>query len=129
MVSKFIGSCLQRRRINRLLILLFIAVIAFFPVLDAYLDSFYNFSAVYQDINESDDPVLINDSQRIDVRNFRLVSKRSSKKRVNEISLAQLVSRINGPTDRITKPQLPANGSCSSQRSSFVSSDPSPPVS
>ncbi len=129
MVSKFIGSCLQRRRINRLLILLSIAVIALFPVLDAYLDSFYNSSAVYQDINDSDDSVLINDSQRIDVRNFRLVSKRSSKKRVNEISLAQLVSRIKDPTDRITKPRLPANANCSSQLSSFVSSDPSPPVS
>jgi hypothetical protein len=129
MVSNFIGSYLEWCRIKRLLILLSIAVIASFPVLDAYLDSFYNTSAVYQDINDSDDPVLINDSQCIDVRNLRLVSKRSSKKRVNEISRAQLVSRINGPTDRITKPQLPANDSCFSQRSSFVSSDPSPPVS
>jgi len=131
MVSNVIDSCLKRLRIKRLMILLSIAVIALCPVLDAYLDSFYYSPAVYQNINDSDDPVLIHDSKRIDVRNFRLVSKRSTKKRVNEITLARQISRINGLTSPrcITKPQLPPDGNCSSQRYSFLFSDPSPPVS
>jgi len=128
MFSNFIGYCLQWRRINRLLFLLLLAVFALSPVLDAYLDSLYCSPGVYQYINDSDDPIYNDNLKRRDVCNHGLVSKRSSKQRDNDQTLGHRVLRINGSQGRISKPQLLANGSWSSQRYSFVSSDPSPPV-
>ena len=129
MESSLISCRLQWRRTHRLLFLVFLAVFATAPILDAYLDSVSSCSPVdYQESNDSNDPVVINDLKSAVTRNLRFASNRSSKWFRDDQTRARLVSRINGPAGSIIKPQLPANDSCSSQRCSFVSSDPSPPV-
>ena len=129
MANNVIGCYKQWHRLNRMLFLLFVVVFTTSPILDAFHDFFY-YSPVAscQEIYDSDDLVFEEDLKHTAVSDFHFASKSSSKGRYNDLDLAQLVSRINGPRGCITKPQLPTHDSCLHQRCSFVSSDPSPPV-
>ncbi len=114
-------------KIYRLLFLLFLAVFAIAPVADAYVDSLCP-PPYLNDLNDADSPVGINDLKLNDARQSLLALALASRQNHDNRALFLCTLATDGPASRIIKPQLPPNDTCSSQRCSLVSSDPSPPV-
>ncbi len=115
-------------KIYRSLFVLFLSVFAISPIVDAYTDSSCSPPVFFNDLDDSDSPVSINDLKLNGARKSLQALNRVSRQKHDNRSLLQPTSLKDSPAGRITRPQLPANDKCSSQRCSLASSDPSPPV-
>jgi hypothetical protein len=128
MLNHNINCDLLLCRIYRLLFILLLAVFAQSPIADAYQDNFCFPSVLFNDLNDVDSPVSINDLKLDDARkSLQALNRASKQNQDNRARLQRALARCCS-AGRITKPQLPANDNCSSQRCSLASSDPSPPV-
>ncbi|MCK9418337.1 MAG: hypothetical protein M0R70_03045 [Nitrospirae bacterium] len=108
--------------------LLFLAVFAISPIVDAYADSLCSSHAIFNDLNDEDSPVSMNDLKLNDARKAIQSLNRASRQNHDTRALLLCSPATDGPAGRITRPQLPAKDSCSFQRCSLASSGCSPPV-
>ncbi len=129
MVKNNITCDSQKCLICRMLFLVFLAFFALSPIADAYADSLCSSRVFFNDLNDSDSPVSINDMKLNDVRKSLHAFNRASRQNHEDPALSlHALSAVGCRASRITKPQLSANDNCYSQRCFLASSDPSPPV-
>ena len=128
MISNFIIFNLQLRMRYRLLFLLILAVFAISSIVDVYSDSVCSPLVFFNDLNDSDSPVSSNDLKLNDARKSLHALNRASRRNHDNRELLLCAPATDGPAGSITRPQLPANDSCSSQRCPLASSGSSPPV-
>ncbi len=128
MLKNCINCDLLQCRIYRLLFLLFLVFFALSPVADAYADSLCPELVFFNDLNDSDSPVSINDLKLNNSLKALYAMNLASKQNHDNHALFLSALAKDGSAGRITGPQLPANDRCSSQRCSLASADPSPPV-
>jgi hypothetical protein len=112
--------------IYRLLFLLFLAVFAVSPVVDAYVDSLCPSSACFNDLDDSDSSISTDDLKLNDARKFLHAFNRASRQDRDNHALFLSALAKDDSAGQITGPQLPTNDRCSSQRCSLASADPSP---
>jgi hypothetical protein len=129
MLKNSINGKLFQCGIYRLLFLLILAVFAVSPVVDAYVDSLCPSPVCFNDLDDSDSPVSINDLKLNDARKSPHALNRASKQNQDNLARLQRALATGCSAGRIAKPQLPVHDNCFSQPCSLASSDPSPPIS
>jgi hypothetical protein len=117
------NNALRQCRIYRLLFLFLLAVFSISPIVDAYQDSCC--SSTFDDLNDIDLPVSINNLQLNDARKPHHALKNASEQNHHYQKVA---SAKDSPSGLTTKPQNSANEIKSSQCCPPLSSDPSPPL-
>jgi hypothetical protein len=110
-------------RTYRLLFLVFLAFFAISPIADAYCDSLCSSLFVFNDLNDADDPDIINDLKLHDDCNSRPARKRASELHHDQTRTLPK----DDPAGRVINIQRSANDLKSSQCCPPVSSDLSPP--
>jgi len=114
-------------KIHRLFFLLLLVLFAISPIADAYADSYCSSRGDFNDLNDSDDTVVINNLKLNGVRKPLHAFKHASKLPHDDHTLFLRTSPQDGPVGRITKREIPFFAIKSSQICPPFSSDPSPP--
>jgi len=128
MLNNSQNCALLRCRIYKYLFLLFLVIFAISPIVDAFSDSLCSSSVFFNDLNDSNSPVSINDLNLNDACESLQAQNRASKQNHDIRALLLRDMAINGLSGSSTRSQLRAYDRCSSQQCSLVSSDPSPPI-
>lgn len=116
---------LRQCRVDKLLYLFFVAVFMICTIFDAPAGSLCFSSIPFNDLN---DPVIINNPNRIDNRNFVNALKASKRLSNHYLALLRQASIKDEPVFHIRKLQISVNDIKSSQSCPPVSSDLAPPL-
>ena len=125
MISNVISFDCQLRMKCRLL---FLAVFAISPIVDAYADSLCSAQAIFNDLNDEDSPISMNDLKLKDALKAIQSLNRASRQNNDTRALFLQALAKNSLAGSITGTQIPANDNSPSQRCSLASSGSSPPI-
>jgi hypothetical protein len=115
-------------RRSRLLFLLFLAFFAISPIADAYTDSLCSSPVLFNELNDADSPVSINDLKLNDALDSLHAFNSTAKQNPDDLALSLHALAKDGPACQITRTESSVFAVKSSQCCPPLSSDPSPPV-